>query len=57
MTTQSLLAALVMSVTAAVVLAAGPSHEVYVTNEMSGDLTIINGDTLKVEATIPLGKR
>jgi YVTN family beta-propeller protein len=37
--------------------AAWPSHEIYVTNEVSGDLSIINGDTLKVEATIPLGKR
>ena len=37
--------------------AAAPSHEIYVTNELSGDLTIINGDTLKVDATIPLGKR
>jgi len=36
---------------------AAPSHEIYVTNEMSGDLTIINGDTLKVETTVPLGKR
>jgi YVTN family beta-propeller protein len=34
-----------------------PSHEIYVTNELSGDLTIINGDTLKVEATVALGKR
>lgn len=37
--------------------ASPPSHEIYVTNELSGDLTIINGDTLKVEATVPLGKR
>src|SRR5262249_34481073 len=36
---------------------AAPSHEIYVTNEVSGDLTIVNGDTLKVEATVPLGKR
>jgi YVTN family beta-propeller protein len=37
--------------------AASPSHEIYATNEISGDLSIINGDTLKVEATVPLGKR
>jgi YVTN family beta-propeller protein len=37
--------------------AASPTHEVYVTNEISGDLSIINGDTLQVEATVPLGKR
>jgi YVTN family beta-propeller protein len=30
---------------------------VYVTNEQSGDLTVINGDTQAVMATAPLGKR
>jgi|SRR5579859_106323 len=30
---------------------------VYVTNERSGDLTVIDSSTLKVTATIPLGKR
>src|SRR5262249_46326350 len=38
-------------------LQAAPSHEIYVTNERSGDLTIVDGDTLKVETTVPLGKR
>jgi YVTN family beta-propeller protein len=33
------------------------SHRVFVTNEMSGDMTVIDGDTLQVVATIPLGKR
>ena len=38
--------------------AAGPpSYEIYVTNEISGDLSLINGSTLQVEATVPLGKR
>ncbi|MSR64216.1 MAG: hypothetical protein EXS18_00355 [Verrucomicrobiae bacterium] len=35
---------------------AGPYH-VYVTNEKSGDVTVINGADHKVVATIPLGKR
>jgi YVTN family beta-propeller protein len=32
-------------------------YRVYVTNEMSGDLTVIDGTTLEVISTIPLGKR
>jgi YVTN family beta-propeller protein len=46
-----------VAVASGLAAAASPSHEVYVTNEISGDLSIINGDTLKVEATVPLGKR
>src|SRR5215217_7344358 len=34
-----------------------PAVRVYVTNEASGDLTVINGDTQTVMATAPLGKR
>ena len=37
--------------------AAPPPYVVYVTNEGSGDLTVIRGDTYEVTATIPLGKR
>ncbi len=33
-----------------------PFH-LYVTNEVSGDLTILDGGTYKVAATLPLGKR
>ena len=33
------------------------TYQVYVTNERSGDVTIINGADLKVAATIPVGKR
>lgn len=33
------------------------AHEVYVTNEMSGDLSILDGATLRPLATVPLGKR
>ena len=36
---------------------APPAVRVYVTNETSGDLTIINGDTQTVIATAALGKR
>jgi YVTN family beta-propeller protein len=36
---------------------ASPSHRVYVTNEMSGDMTVIDGDTHQVLTTVPLGKR
>lgn len=32
-------------------------YRVYVTNESSGDLTVIDGNTLAVIATVPLGKR
>src|SRR5438552_1696406 len=32
-------------------------YRVYVTNESSGDLSIIDGSTLEVIATVPLGKR
>ena len=32
-------------------------YEIYVTNEISGDLSLIDGATLKVAATVPLGKR
>jgi len=34
-----------------------PSHRVYVTNELSGDMTVIDGETHRVLATAPLGKR
>ncbi len=34
-----------------------PSYTVYVTNEYSGDLTVIAGATNEVVNTIPLGKR
>ena len=42
---------------AAVVPTPPPAVRVYVTNEASGDLTIINGETQEVIATAPLGKR
>jgi YVTN family beta-propeller protein len=34
-----------------------PGPKLYVSNEASGDMTIINAKTYGVEATIPLGKR
>jgi YVTN family beta-propeller protein len=36
---------------------AGPSYKVYVSNEGSGDLTIINPDTREAIATVAIGKR
>src|SRR5436190_23435169 len=33
------------------------SYEIFVTNEKSGDLTVINGSDFKIIATIPVGKR
>lgn len=33
------------------------AYQVYVTNEKSGDVTVIDGSNLKVAATIPVGKR
>jgi YVTN family beta-propeller protein len=38
-------------------LAAAAGYQVYVTNERSGDVTVIDGATFKVVATIPVGKR
>jgi YVTN family beta-propeller protein len=37
--------------------AEGPGFRIYVTNETSGDLSVIDSSTLDVVATIPLGKR
>ncbi len=34
-----------------------PGFRIYVTNENSGDLSVIDGSTLEVVATVPLGKR
>src|SRR5476649_1854350 len=42
---------------AAVMPAPTPAIRVYVTNEASGDLTVINGETHEVIATAQLGKR
>jgi len=40
------------------VVPATPMHyELYVSNEKSGDVTVIDGDTLRATATIPVGKR
>jgi YVTN family beta-propeller protein len=36
---------------------AAPSYQVYVTNERSGDVTVINGADFSVAATLPVGKR
>ncbi|HTC38738.1 MAG TPA: beta-propeller fold lactonase family protein [Steroidobacteraceae bacterium] len=47
--------ALVGAVPAA--LGAAAPYQVYVTNERSGDVTVINGGDFSVAATIPVGKR
>ena len=49
------LAALI-AVTGIAARAAAP-YQVYVTNERSGDVTVINGGDFSVAATIPVGKR
>src|SRR5580704_17808922 len=36
---------------------AAAGYQVYVSNEKSGDITVIDGSTLKVTGTIPVGKR
>src|SRR6202021_2643826 len=38
-------------------LGAPTPYQVYVTNERSGDVTVINGGDFSVAATIPVGKR
>lgn len=43
--------------TFAAAASSAPSHRVFVTNEMSGDMTVIDGDTHRVITTVPLGKR
>ncbi|MDP9009316.1 MAG: beta-propeller fold lactonase family protein [Pseudomonadota bacterium] len=37
--------------------AQGATYQVYVTNEKSGDVTVIDGGDLSITATIPVGKR
>jgi len=46
---------LALSAASASAFAAG--YQVYVTNEKSGDVTVINGGDFSVAATIPVGKR
>src|SRR5882724_3114566 len=36
---------------------AGGGYQIFVSNEKSGDLTVISGNDFKVTATIPVGKR
>src|ERR1700678_3301875 len=35
----------------------GQNYQIFVSNEKSGDVTVINGSDLKVAATFPVGKR
>jgi YVTN family beta-propeller protein len=51
---------LILAVRPCITQAQGPAvgaYQIYVTNERSGDLTVISGNDLKVTATIPVGKR
>jgi YVTN family beta-propeller protein len=42
---------------AATLAAQAPSYQVFVTNERSGNITVINGDDFSVAATVAVGKR
>src|ERR1022692_4808141 len=53
---QTLLASILWCVASTTSLAAG-AYQIFVSNEKSGDLTVINGADFKVTATIPVGKR
>jgi YVTN family beta-propeller protein len=53
----ALLWGIVFFVAPAYSVRAAGSYQVYVTNERSGDLTVINGEDFQVAATIPVGKR
>jgi YVTN family beta-propeller protein len=48
---------LIASATAPVPAQAAAAYQVFVTNERSGDVTIIDGGDFKVVGTIPVGKR
>ncbi len=50
--------ALIAAVVGSSLAAAAPqSYQIYVTNEVSGDITIIDGSSFKVVGTLPVGKR
>src|ERR1700733_3507349 len=51
---------LILAVQPSITQAQGPAvgaYQIYVTNERSGDLTVISGNDFMVTATIPVGKR
>jgi YVTN family beta-propeller protein len=53
----TILLALAQPRTASAQNPAGGAYRLYVTNERSGDLTVIDGTNFQVTATIPVGKR
>jgi YVTN family beta-propeller protein len=55
--TASLLLLLVISSGSLDTNGSKPGFRIYVTNENSGDLSVVDGSTLEVLATVPLGKR
>ena len=42
---------------AAAAAPAYPAYQIFVSNEKSGDVTVINGGDFSVAATVPVGKR
>ena len=52
-----LAATLLVSLLVAIPAQAAGGFEVYVSNERSGDITVIDGASFQVIATIPVGKR
>jgi len=53
----ALVAGLALAVTAVASAAAAAEYEIFVSNEKSGDITVISGRDFRVVATIPAGKR
>jgi YVTN family beta-propeller protein len=56
-TRAAVLAFIVAALGSSLATAAPQSYEIYVTNEKSGDLTIIDGSDFKVVGTVAVGKR
>src|ERR1700749_3478840 len=46
-----------LTLAAAATVSAAPTYQIFVTNERSGDVTVIDGSSLKAVATFPVGKR
>src|SRR6201986_3961270 len=46
-----------LTLAAAATVSAAPTYQIFVTNERSGDVTVIDGTSLKAVTTFPVGKR
>src|SRR5580700_2763203 len=53
----SALASIALAAALPALAAAGEPYQVWVSNEKSGDITVISGTDFKVLATVPVGKR